>query len=76
MKDPLPALVAAKDLVDVTHANDKLALSALDKAITGLVSGASLFDVRVGLTSTRGTLHDLGRMDAVQVLDLALAELN
>jgi hypothetical protein len=72
MKDPLPALVSAIDLIEVTHANDKLARMALENACNSLARGHSTFSVAVALTSARDTMRDLGRLESMMVLDLAL----
>lgn len=74
MKDPLPALVAALELVEVTHANDRLAVNAIGRAIIDLSRGAQ-FSAEATLVSARGTMRDLGRHDAAMVLALAIEEL-
>lgn len=74
--DPLPAIREIREMVDVKHANDKLAVVALFDAERLLARDGNDYAARVRLAYAADTLRALSTSpDALVACELALAEL-
>ena len=71
----MPALVAIREMVDVKHPHDRLAIMAIERAEKSLAEGGSAQWAMVGVRIARETLTNLGREDAATACDMAVQEL-